>query len=111
VLRESPHEADRAAARDLDSLAAQSQAGDPTEPGDAENAHLWISLTKAGRVLAWAVVVGTVWLAGGWMLESTHHLGGAVILLSLPLAAGWAAYALYRILALLGAAWHAVRKN
>ena len=111
VLRESPHEADRAAARDVDSLAVQSQVGDPTEPGDAENARLWISLTKAGRVLAWAVVVGSVLLAGGWMLESTHYLGGAVIFLGVPLATVWAVYALYRILALLGAAWQAVRKN
>jgi hypothetical protein len=111
VLRASPHGADRAAAQDVDSLAVQSQVGDPTEPGDAENARLWISLTKAGRVLAWAVVVGSVLLAGGWMLESTRYLGGAVIFLGVPLAAVWAAYALYRILALLGAVWQAVRKN
>ena len=111
VLRESPHEADRAAARDVDSLAVQSLIGDPTQPGDAENARLWISLTKAGRVLAWAVVVGSVPLAGGWMLESTQYLGGAVIFLGVPLATVWAVYAVYRILALLGAAWQAVRKN
>ncbi|MBB4763092.1 hypothetical protein ACFQFC_02730 [Amorphoplanes digitatis] len=111
VLRESPHEADRAAARDVDSLAVQSQAGDATEPGGAGSAHLWMSLTKTGRVLAWAVVVGSVFLAGGWMLESTRYLGGAVILLSVLLATAWAAYALYRILALLGAVWQAVRKN
>jgi hypothetical protein len=111
VMRDSPHEADRAAARDLDSLTVQSQVGDPTEPGDAENARLWISLTKAGRILAWAVVVGSVLLAGGWMLETTRYLGGAVILISVPLATVWAAYALYRILALFGAAWQAVRKN
>ena len=111
VLRESPHEADRAAARDVDSLAVQSQVGDRTEPGDAENANLWTSLTKAGRVLAWAVVVGSVLLAGGWMLESTHYLGGAVIFLGVFLATVWAMYALYRILALLGAAWQAVRKD
>jgi hypothetical protein len=111
VLRESPHEADRAAARDVDSLAVQSQVGDPAEPGDAENARLWISLTKAGRALAWAVVVGSILLAGGWMLESTHYLGGAVIFLSVLLASVWAVYALYRLLALLGAAWQAVRKN
>ena len=110
VLRESPHEADRAAARDVDSLAVQSDVGNPTEPGDAGNAGLWISLTKTGRVLAWAVVVGSVLLAGGWMLESTRYLGGAVILLSVPLATGWAAYALYRIFALLGVVWQAVRK-
>jgi hypothetical protein len=110
VLRESPHEADRAAARDVDSLAVQSQVGNPTEPGDAGNAGLWISLTKTGRVLAWAVVVGSVLLAGGWMLESTRYLGGAVIFLSVPLATGWAAYTLYRVFALLGAAWQAVRK-
>ena len=110
VLRESPHEADRAAARDVDSLAVQSQVGNPAEPGDAGNAGLWISLTKTGRVLAWAVVVGSVLLAGGWMLESTRYLGGVVIFLSVPLATGWAAYALYRVFALLGAAWQAVRK-
>ncbi|PZG23807.1 hypothetical protein C1I95_02705 [Micromonospora craterilacus] len=111
VLRESPHATDRAAARDIDSLAVQSQVGDPTEPDGAENARLWISLTKAGRILAWAVVVGSVLLAGGWMLESTHYLGGAVILICVPLATVWALYALYRILSLLGAAWQAVRKN
>lgn len=111
VLRESPHAADRAAARDIDGLAVRSQVGDPTKPGDAENARLWMSLTKAGRVLAWAVVVGSVELAGSWMLESTHYLGGAVILLGVPLIIMWAAYALYRIFALLGAAWQAVRKN
>ncbi|MET8151280.1 hypothetical protein ACIBSW_31685 [Actinoplanes sp. NPDC049668] len=111
VLSESPHEADRAAARDVDSLAVQSQVGDPVEPGDAGNAGLWISLTKTGRVLAWAVVVGSVLLAGGWMLENTRYLGDAVILLSVPLATGWAAYALYRIFALLDAAWQAVRKT
>ena len=61
--------------------------------------------------LAWAVVVGSVLLAGGWMLESTHYLGGAVIFLGVPLATVWAVYALYRILTLLGAAWQAVRKN
>jgi len=33
-----------------------------------------------------------------------------VIFLSVPLATGWAAYALYRVFALLGAAWQAVRK-
>ncbi|WP_203862197.1 hypothetical protein [Plantactinospora mayteni] len=111
VLRESPHEADWAAARDIDSLALRSQVGDPTEPGGAENTRLWISLTKAGRILAWAVVVGSVLLAGGWMLESTHYLGGAVTFICVPLATVWALYALYRILALLGAAWQAVRKN
>jgi hypothetical protein len=111
VLRDSPHEADRVAARELDSLAVQSQVGDPTEPGDAENARLWMSLTKAGRILAWAVVVGSVLLAGGWMLETTRYLGAAAIFISVPLATVWAAYALYRILALLGAAWQAVRKN
>ncbi|WP_433797348.1 hypothetical protein [Actinoplanes sp. CA-252034] len=111
VMRDSPHEADRAAARDLDSLTVQSQVSDPTEPGDAENARLWISLTKAGRILAWAVVVGSVWLAGGWMLETTRYLGGAVILISVPLATLWAAYALYRMLALFGAGWQAVRRN
>jgi hypothetical protein len=109
LLHESPHEADRAAARDVDSLAVESQVGDPVEPGDAEIAHLWISFAKAGRVLAWAVVVGSVWLAGGWMLESTRYLGGAVIFLSVPLATAWAAYALYRVFALLGTAWRAVR--
>lgn len=111
VLRESPHEADRAAARDIDSLALRSQAGDPTEPGGAENTRLWTSLTKAGRILAWAVVVGSVLLAGGRMLESTPYLGGAIILICVPLATVWALYALYRILTLLGAAWQAVRKN
>ncbi|GIE46914.1 hypothetical protein Ani05nite_04480 [Amorphoplanes nipponensis] len=111
VLRESPHETDRSAARDLDSLAVQAQVGNPAEPGDAANANLWISLTKTGRVLAWAVVVGSVLLAGGWMLESTRYLGGAVIFLSVPLATGWAAYALYRVFALLDAAWQAVRKR
>jgi len=50
-------------------------------------------------------------LAGGWMLESTHYLGGAVIFLGVPLATVWAVYALYRVLALLGATWQAVRKN
>lgn len=110
VLRESPHEADRAAARDVDSLAVQSQVGNPAEPGDAGNSELWIALTKTGRVLAWAVVVGSVLLAGGWMLESTRYLGGVVIFLSVPLATGWAAYALYRVFTLLGAAWQAVRK-
>ena len=111
VMRESPHEADRVAARNVDSLAVQSQVGDPTEPGDAGGARLWISLTKAGRVLAWGVVVGSVLLAGGWMLESTHYLGGAVIFLGVPLATVWAVYALYRVLALVGPAWHAVRRN
>jgi hypothetical protein len=111
VLGESPHEADRAAARDVDSLAVQSQVGNAAQPGDAGNAGVWISLTKTGRVLAWAVVVGSVLLAGGWMLESTRYLGGAVIFLSVPLATGWAVYALYRVFALLGVAWQAVRKN
>ncbi|WP_416903521.1 hypothetical protein [Micromonospora echinospora] len=116
VLRESPHETDRAAARDIDSLALQSQVGDSTEPEGAENARLWISLTKAGRILPWAVVVGSVLLTGGWMLESTHYLGDAVLLIcGVPLAAMWALYTLYRILELLGAAWQAawqaVRKN
>jgi hypothetical protein len=111
VLRESPHEADRLAARDIDRLAVQSQLSDPMEPGDAGNARLWMTLTKAGRILAWAVVVGSVLLAGGWMGESTHYLGGAVIFVSVPLATVWAAYALYRILTLLGAAWQAIRKN
>ncbi|WP_433304944.1 hypothetical protein ACQP2F_16735 [Actinoplanes sp. CA-030573] len=110
VLHESPHEADRLAAREVDGLALQSPAGDPFEPGDPANARLWLSLTKAGRVAAWAVVVASVLLAGGWMLESAPHLGGAVILLGVFLAAVWAVYALYRMLALLGAAWHAVRK-
>ncbi|BCL12588.1 hypothetical protein ACFFR1_20710 [Micromonospora sagamiensis] len=112
VLRESPHETDRAAARDIDSLALQSQVGDSTEPDGADNARLWVSLTKAGRILAWAVVVGSVLLTGGWMLESTHYLGDAVLLIcGVPLAAMWALYTLYRILELLGAAWDAVRKN
>ncbi|GIJ79070.1 hypothetical protein SAMN05443287_101525 [Micromonospora phaseoli] len=70
-----------------------------------------MSLTKAGRILPWAVVVGSVLLAGGWMLESTHYLGDAVILIGVPVATVWAIYALYRILALLCAAWQAVRKN
>jgi hypothetical protein len=111
VMRDSPYEADRAAARDLDGLTVQSQVGDATEPGGAENPRLWISLTKAGRILAWAVVVGSVLLAGGWMLETTRYLGTAVIFMSVPLATVWAAYALYRILALFGAAWQAVRKK
>ncbi|OZV81829.1 hypothetical protein CA850_10385 [Micromonospora echinospora] len=111
VLGESPHETDRAAARDIDSLALQSQVGDSTEPDGAENARLWMSLTKAGRILAWAVVLGSVLLTGGWLLESTHHLGDAVLLIGVPLVAVWALYALYRILELLGAAWDAVRKN
>ncbi|MGW4942063.1 hypothetical protein ACWEOZ_10795 [Actinoplanes sp. NPDC004185] len=111
VLRESPHETDRAAGRQVDSLAVQSQAGQRVEPGDAAITDLWISLTKTGRVLAWAVVVGSVLLTGGWMLESTRYLGGAVIFLSVPLATGWAAYALYRVFALLGAAWRAVRQK
>lgn len=111
VLRQSPHEADRAAARDIDSLVLQSQAGDPTQPGGAENARLWMSLTKTGRILAWAVVLGSVLLAGGWMLESTHYLGGAVLLVGVALATIWALYALYRILTLLDAAWQAARKN
>jgi hypothetical protein len=38
VLRESPQEADRAAARDLDDLAVRSRLGDPAEPDDAGNA-------------------------------------------------------------------------
>jgi hypothetical protein len=109
VLRESPHEADRAAARDVDSLAVRSQVGDPAEPQEADTGRLWTSLTKAGRILAGAVVVGSVFLAGGWMLTSTHYLGGAVILLGVALATMWAAYALYRILVLLGSAWQAVR--
>jgi hypothetical protein len=70
---------------------------------------VWISPTKAGRVLARAVVVGSVLLAGGWRLESTRYLGGAVILLGAAPATVWALYALYRILTLLGVAWHAVR--
>ncbi len=113
VLRESPQETDRAAARELDSLAeqSQSQAGYPAEPGDARNARLWISLTKAGRVLAWAVVVGSVLLAGGWTLESTDYLGGGVVLLGAALAAMWVLYALYRVCTLLGAAWQAVRRK
>ncbi|MBO3738651.1 hypothetical protein J5X75_14080 [Actinoplanes sp. NEAU-H7] len=111
VLRESPHEADRVAARDIDSLAVRPQVGDPMEPGDAGNARLWMALTKAGRILAWAVVVGSVMLTGGWMLESTRYLGGAVLFMSVPLATLWAAYALYRTLALLGAAWQVVRRN
>jgi hypothetical protein len=111
VLRESPHETDRAAARDVDSLAVQSQVGDRAEPGDAVNAALWIALTKTGRVLAWAVVVASVLLAGGWMLESTRYLGGAVILLAVPLATGWAVYALYRVFSLLGAAWQALHSR
>ncbi|GAA1645284.1 hypothetical protein [Actinoplanes couchii] len=111
VMRDSPHDADRAAARDLDSLTVQSQVGDPSEPGGAENAHLWISMTKAGRILAWAVVVGSVLLAGGWMLETTRYLGGAVILISVALATVWAAYALYRIVSLFSAAWQAARKG
>ena len=85
----------------------QSQIGDPAEPGDAGNARLWISLTKAGRVLARAVVVGSVLLAGGWMLESTRYLGGTVIFFGAALATAWAMYALY--LTLLGAAWQAIR--
>jgi hypothetical protein len=111
VLHESPHEADRAAARDVDSLVVQSQVGDPMKPGDAGNARLWLSVTKAGRVLAWAVVVGSVLLAGGWILESAHFLGGAVIFLGVALAAVWVGYALFRIVELLGAAWQAVQKN
>ncbi|MFY1655416.1 hypothetical protein ACN27J_31605 [Solwaraspora sp. WMMB762] len=111
VLRESPHETDRAAARDIDSIAPQSQVDDLTKPGGAGIARMWVSLTKAGRVLAWAVVVGSVLLAGGWMVESTRYLGGAVVLTGVLLAVLWALYALYRILALLGAAWHAVRRN
>ncbi|MEG3636963.1 hypothetical protein [Micromonospora palythoicola] len=111
VLHQSPHATDQAAARSIDGLALQSQVGDPTEPDGTANARLWMSLTKAGRILAWAVVVGSVLLAGGWMLESTHYLGGAVILIGVSLATLWALYALYRILALLGAAWQAVRKT
>ncbi|WP_285788106.1 hypothetical protein [Micromonospora sp. NBRC 101691] len=111
VLRESPHETDRAAARDIDSLALQSQVGDQTAPDGADNARLWMSLTKAGRVLAWAVVLGSVLLTGGWLLESTHYLGDAVLLICAPLVPLWALYALYRMLELLGAAWDAVRKK
>lgn len=111
VLRESPHEADRVAARDVDGLTVQSQAGDPTGPADAARARLWISLTKAGRILAWAVVVGSVVLAGGGMVESTRYLGDAVLFIAVPMTIVWAGYALYRILALLRAAWQVVRKN
>ncbi|WP_326550994.1 hypothetical protein [Micromonospora sp. NBC_01813] len=111
VLRQSPHEADRAAARDIDGLTPQSQIGDPTEPDRVENARLWIALTRAGRILAWAVVLGSVLLTGGWMTESTHYLGSSVLLICVPLATLWALYALYRILALLGATWQAVRRN
>ncbi|WP_255658503.1 hypothetical protein [Actinoplanes sp. L3-i22] len=110
VLSESPHEADRAAAREVDSLAGQSRVGDPAEPGGAGGA-LWMSLTKAGRVLAWAVVVSTVLVAGGWILESARYLGGAVIILGLALAVVWAGYALFRISGLVGAAWQAIRKS
>lgn len=111
VLRESPHEADRAAARDVDGLVVRSQVGDPMEAEAARGADLWIALTKAGRVLAWAVVVGSVLLAGGWILESTRYLGGAVIFLGVALAAVWAVYTLIRISALVGAAWRAVRRS
>ncbi|PMR62679.1 hypothetical protein C1A38_02755 [Verrucosispora sp. ts21] len=111
VLHQSPHATDRAAARNIDSLAAQSQVSDPTQPDGADNSRLWMSLTKAGRILAWAVVVGSVLLTGGWMLESTHDLGGAVILIGVPLATWWALYALYRVLALLGEAWQTARNN
>ncbi|WP_331461057.1 hypothetical protein [Micromonospora tarapacensis] len=111
VLHRSPHATDQAAARDIDDLALQSQVGDSTAPDGADNARLWMSLTKAGRILAWAVVVVSVLLTGGWMLESTHYLGGAVILIGVSLATVWALYALYRILALLGAAWQAVHKT
>lgn len=112
VLGESPHVADRAAAQEIDKLALQSQVRGPTKPDGAEIARLWMSLTKAGRILAWAVVVGSVLVAGGWLLESSEYLGGAVLLiLGVPLTLIWALYALYRISALLSAAWQAVRKN
>lgn len=112
VLRESPHETDRAVAREIDALALQSQVGDPMESGGVGTAHLWVSFTKFGRVLAWALVAASVAVTGGWLVESTHYLGGALLLLvGVPLATVWALYALYRTGALLHAAWQALRKK
>ncbi|BCY11729.1 hypothetical protein L3i22_068170 [Actinoplanes sp. L3-i22] len=111
VLRESPHEADRIAAREIDSLAVQSQLGDPPEAGDPANARLWTVVTRAGRTVAWAVVVGSVLLAGDWIWQSHPHLGNLVIFLGVLLIIVWAPYTLYRVFTLLGAVWKAMRRN
>ncbi|WP_436535351.1 hypothetical protein [Actinoplanes sp. HUAS TT8] len=111
VLHESPYESDRYAARKIDDLAVQSQVADPVEPGGGGDARLWIALTRTGRAVAWAVVVGSILLTGAWLLDSTRFLGTPVLVLGLILTVLWAFYALYRIFALLGALWRVVRGN
>ncbi|MEU4424499.1 hypothetical protein AB0F81_28090 [Actinoplanes sp. NPDC024001] len=108
VLRESPAESDRAVGRQLDELSVQAPLAAP-EIGDASAGDLWLALTAAGRVVAWLVVVATVALAGGAIVETTSFVGPVLIFGAAGLFGVWVCYALYRILGLLVAAVRAVR--
>ncbi|MGC1211064.1 MAG: hypothetical protein WA890_07350 [Micromonospora sp.] len=111
ILRISSHERDRAAARQLEELAAEAPASKALSstpssealPASAYAFALWQALQGVGRAVVLLGVVLTVALAGGWAGENSAVVGPALFIAAACLFGVWILYALYRTLGLLDA--------
>jgi hypothetical protein len=102
-LRASPHETDRVAARDLADLATRTSSTDaPSPPWPADSRvrlayDLWRAVKGLIRIVPLALVVATVAMAGGAVLDSAPFIANAILIGATLLFTVWCVYALYRV--------------